>query len=199
MTKQVVLASGSTIRQTLLRNAGLPFTVVRPTVDEEMIKASLLAEGATCHDIADALAEMKARRVSEKQANAYVLGCDQVLEFDGQLYSKAKDKQNLISQLTQLQGKAHTLYSAAVIYDGSQPVWRYVGKTKLQMRVLSKEFLVDYVDRNWSLVSESVGGYKIEDEGIRLFSRIEGDYFNILGLPLTQILTFFITNKVLAS
>ena len=190
MADPIILASSSEIRATLLRNAGVPFTTEKPRVDEEMIRASLEAEEASPRDIADFLAEAKARKVSLKANGALVVGCDQVLDFDGSVMSKPADPSACLAQLTALRGKTHRLLSAAVIYKDAEPLWRHVGVVRLTMREFSDDFLRDYVDRNWESIRWSVGGYKLEEEGVRLMSRIEGDYFNVLGLPMIELLNY---------
>ena len=190
MADPIILASSSEIRATLLRNAGVPFTTEKPRVDEEMIRASLEAEKASPRDIADFLAEAKARKVSLKANGALVIGCDQVLDFDGTAMSKPADPSECLAQLTALRGKTHRLLSAAVIYKDGEPLWRHVGVVRLTMREFSDDYLSDYVVRNWESVRWSVGGYKLEEEGVRLMSRIEGDYFNVLGLPMIELLNY---------
>lgn len=198
MQHRFILASGSEIRARLLRNAGLDIEVVPARVDEETLKGALLADGAIPHDIADALAEHKARRISAKHPDAFVLGCDQVAELRKVLLSKPESPDDARAQLAALAGQTHKLLSAAVIYHEGAPIWRHVGTVRLTMRPLSPAYLDDYVGRNWESIRHSVGGYKLEEEGVRLFSRIEGDYFNVLGLPLTELLSYLIDRGELA-
>ena len=190
MTVPILLASGSAIRSQLLTNAAVPHDVHVARVDEEMITASLIAEGAPPRDIADALAEMKAAKVSEKNPGALVIGCDQVLEHAGALLSKPETAEHALAQLKSLRGDRHTLLSAAVIYEDGKPVWRHIGVVRLRMRDASDAYLQEYVARNWNSIRHAVGAYKLEEEGVRLFSRIEGDYFNVLGMPLLEILNY---------
>lgn len=194
----MLLASGSEIRAQMLRNAGVVFDVQVARVDEDAIKASLLADGAPPRDIADALAEAKARKISDK-TGAMVLGCDQVLDFQGQLLSKPKTPQDALDQLRSLRGQRHMLLSAAVIYDEGKPVWRHVGQVRLLMRDASDAYLEGYVARNWESVRDAVGAYKLEEEGVRLFTRIDGDYFNVLGMPLLEVLAYLTLRGVLES
>lgn len=190
MSMPLILASGSAIRATLLQNAGLSFSIEKPRVDEAMLKSALIAEQAPPRDIADALAEMKARKISEKNPDALVLGCDQVLDHRGALLSKPKSKPEALQQLQALRGDRHMLLSAAVIYHAGQPQWRHIGQVRLRMRPASDGYLRGYVERNWDSIRHAVGAYKLEEEGVRLFTAIEGDYFTVLGLPLLEILTY---------
>ena len=197
MTIPLVLASGSSIRRTLLENAGLTFAIDVPRIDEDTVKQALLAEDATPRDIADALAEMKAKRISDRHPEAMVLGCDQVLAFNGQLLSKPLSKADALAQLKAMRNAQHLLLSAAVIYQAGQPLWRNVGQVRMRMRDCSTPFLEGYVERNWDSIRHAVGGYKLEEEGVRLFSSINGDYFHVLGLPLLEVLAFLGQHEVI--
>ncbi len=190
MKDTIILASGSEIRATLLRNAGVAFDIARPAVDEVSIRAALQAEGADARDVADCLAEAKARKVARMNLQALVIGADQVLAHNGGILSKPETPDHAIEQLSALSGSTHHLLSAAVIYAEGGPVWRHVGQVRLKMRDLSQPYIADYVARNWDSIRHSVGGYKLEEEGVRLFSRIEGDYFTVLGLPLLEVLSY---------
>lgn len=190
MPQPFILASTSDIRMQLLANAGVPHSVAAARIDEEMVRDALLAEQAPPRDIADTLAEMKARKVSDKNPGSVVLGCDQVLDHRGKLLSKPTTEQEALEQLQSLRNDRHTLLSAAVICEDGKPVWRHVGIVRLRMHEASDAYLQDYVTRNWQSIRHSVGAYKLEEEGVRLFSRIEGDYFTVLGLPLLEILSY---------
>jgi len=197
MSVPIILASGSTIRAKLLENAGVPFTVQVARVDEDSMKRALLAEDAPPRDIADALAEMKARKISDKFPGTMVLGCDQVLDFEGQLLSKPETPEDAFSQLKAMRGKRHMLLSAAVIYQNGEPIWRHVGQVRLRMRMSSDAYLRDYVARNWDSIRHAVGAYKLEEEGVRLFATIDGDYFNVLGMPLLELLNYLAVKGVI--
>ncbi len=189
-TRKILLASGSEIRATLLRNAGLTIETQVARIDEDAIRAALDAEGATPRDVADALAEMKARKVSDRHPESLVIGCDQILDLDSRVLNKPQTAAEARIQLSDLRGKTHRLLSAAVVCRAGRPLWRHVGTARLTMRDFSDDYLDAYVARNWPDIGASVGSYKLESEGVRLFSRIEGDYFTILGLPLIELLTW---------
>jgi septum formation protein len=190
MLRPVILASGSVIRANLLRSAGVEVSVMPARIDEQMIRQSLQAEAAKPFEVADALAEMKAARIADKNPGALVLGCDQVLEFGGAILSKPETKAEARLQIAAMRGKTHKLLSAIVLYDAGKPIWRHLGEAKLTMHAVSDRYLDAYLGRNWPEISVSVGGYKLEGEGIRLFSAISGDYFTILGLPLLPLLAY---------
>ncbi len=197
MTQTLILASGSEIRRTLLQKAGLEFDVLPVRIDENAAKDALIAEGAKPRDIADYLAEAKARRVAQSRPETMVIGCDQILEFDGRILSKPSSKQDAMEQLSKMRGTTHRLMSAAVLYENREPIWRHVGVVKLHMRDISDSYLDDYVTRNWESIQHAVGGYKLEEEGVRLFHRVEGDYFNVLGLPLLELLSYLTLKGVI--
>lgn len=197
MSVPLILASGSDIRAQLMRNAGLNFDITIPRVDEQSVKEALISEGALPPDIADALAEMKARKVAGNNLDAMVIGCDQVLSFDGTILSKPISPDNAREQLRAMRGQRHMLLSAAVIYHEGKPIWRHVGQVRLRMRDMSDSYIDAYVDRNWDDIKWAVGAYKLEAEGVRLFHSIEGDYFHVLGMPLLELLAFLTLRGVI--
>mgnify|MGYP000883612831 CR=1 FL=1 len=190
MAQTFILASGSEIRAQLLRQAGIAHEVMPARIDEEMITAALKAEAAKPRDIADTLAEMKARKVSEKHAGALVLGCDQVLAHGDEMLHKPRDRAEAQAQLKRLSDDRHELLSAAVLYEDGKPLWRHIGQVRLRMRALSDTYIEEYVERNWESIRHAVGCYKLEEEGVRLFTRIEGDYFHVLGMPFLELLNY---------
>jgi septum formation protein len=184
----IILASGSASRAKLLTAAGVPFDVVSPHVDEDTIKESMLAENAPPRDIADALAALKASRVSVSHPDALVIGSDLVLVFEGELISKAPDLNAAQQLLKRLAGRKHTLIGAVAVAKDGAVVWRHVEQAELTMRKFSDAFLEDYLARQGEDILSSVGCYHLEGEGAQLFSLISGDYFTILGLPLLPVL-----------
>lgn len=196
---QIILASASAIRAALLGNAGLRLTTAVARVDEESLRQAMTAEGASPRDQADALAELKAARIAGRNPEAVVIGCDQVLDLDGQVLGKPETIDAARAQLTRLRGRSHKLHSAVVLYEGNRPVWRHVEEVRLTMRAFSDDYLDDYLQRNGAGLLDSVGGYKLEEEGVRLFSEVRGDYFTVLGLPLLPLLNYLAQRGMIAA
>lgn len=186
----IVLASASSTRKAMLAAAGVAVQAVPARLDEETVIAALAAEGTRPRDIADALAEAKARRVEARHPGAVVIGADQVLDLDGAVLDKAADIDAVRSQLQRLRGRTHLLHTAVVIFHDGDPVWRQVEGARLTMRTASDAYLDAYLARHGAGLVGTAGGYRIEEEGARLFSRIEGDHFGILGLPLIPVLNY---------
>lgn len=195
MTK-LILASKSIARAKMLSDAGIEFEAVSSSIDEDAVKAALLSEGAKPQDIADRLADMKAARAALKYSDDLVLGSDQVLVLDGQIMSKATSLDAAIENLHKLQGHAHTLISAAVIYENGRPVWRSFSRAQLIMRPLNRTQIEAYVDDQQDAALHAVGGYFLEGKGAQLFTRVQGDYFTVLGMPLLDVLGFLRTRGI---
>jgi septum formation protein len=188
---KLILASQSASRRAMLDAAGVPHDAMTPGVDEEAIKAGFRAQGMNARSLADALAEMKAMKVSTRFPADLVLGCDStVARDDGTMIDKPGSREELREQLMSLRGATHRLTSAAVICQGGSPVWRVVDTAKLVMRDFSDEFLQRYLEAEWPALSGCVGGYRLEGHGAQLFARIDGSHFTILGLPLLPVLDY---------
>ena len=198
MSTQIILASKSAARRAVLTGAGVPFEVSVAGVDEDAVKNAMLAEGASPRDIADALAELKAVKVSRSKPG-FVIGSDQTLEFEGRLYDKAQTTEDATERLKLMRGKPHKLHSAVVVAKDGAPIWREIVSATLTMRDFSDAFLTDYLALEGEEALGSVGCYRLEGPGAQLFSKIEGDYFTILGLPLMGLLDLFRRHGVLAS
>lgn len=183
----------------MLQNAGVRFELAPVRIDEEAIRQSLVGDDASPRDIADALAEFKARKAAEKTPGALILGSDQILALKGEVFAKPNNRSEAADHLHRLSGQTHHLYSAAVIYEDAKPVWRTVGTARLSMHSLSASEIDAYLDVAWPEVEGCVGVYQAEGLGGQLFSRIDGDWFSVLGLPLLQVLSYLRMRGMLAS
>lgn len=186
----LILASQSKVRASLLRAAGVAFDVVPPRVDEEALKAGLRAQGCRPRDMADMLAEAKAVKVSQRHPGRLVLGADQVLAVGEEAFDKAPDRDHAEAYLRLLRGRQHRQHAALVIAENGKAVWRHIGTAGLTMRAFSDDFLHYYLDHAGAALTDAVGAYWLEDIGSQLFSRIDGDYFTVLGLPLLPLLDY---------
>ncbi len=201
---KLILASQSSSRRAMLTAADVPFEAISPNVDEDSAKMALRAEGISARDLADALAELKAlrlsQRLSQRISGVLVLGCDSTVALeDGTMIDKAPDRAALAAQLRVMSGQAHSLYSAAVIAENGIPIWRFVDRAKMTMRDMSNDFIDDYLAAEGDALLGCVGGYRIEGRGIQLFSRVEGSQFTIMGLPLLQLLDYLRVRGVMPS
>ncbi len=191
--REIVLASASRTRRAMLDSAGIDFRIAPANIDEDAIKHSMLADGATGSDIAATLAEQKARRVAPAFPGQPVLGSDQILLLDGIIVSKPADRAAALSQLKMLRGRDHFLVSSACILLDGEPVWRGSDSARLTMRNFSDEFAEAYLDAVGDIALEGPGAYRIEGLGAQLFTRIEGSHFTVLGLPLLALLDYLRT------
>ena len=175
----------------MLNAAGVAVEAVPALVDEDSIKTSLAEAGAKPRDIADALAEAKARKISRKMPTALVLGCDQIcVGADGHIFDKPKTQDDARAQLARLAGSTHRLISAAVMCEQGNPVWRVVDTAQMTMRTLSPHFINDYVETYWDEIRHCVGCYRFEAEGAQLFTSVSGSQFTIIGMPLLAVLDY---------
>lgn len=195
---QLILASQSASRRAMLAAAGVTFEAVSPGVDEDAAKASMA--GTSARDLADALAELKALKVSALHPEALVLGSDSIVELqDGRRLDKAGDRPQAAEQLRTLSGRRHYLHSAAVLAQGGRAIWRNVDRATMHVRPLSDAFIDSYLDAEWEQARWCVGVYRIEGPGAQLFARVEGSQFTVMGLPLLPMLNQLRVLGVLAS
>lgn len=181
----------------MLRQAGLDFEIRPARIDEEEIKLSLKSDGVSLRDVATALAELKAHRISSAEPQDFVIAADSMLACDGRWYDKPADMPAAREQLQSLRGKTHELVTAVALARGGSVIWRQIEVARLTMRDFSDAFLDAYLAQAGEAVLSSVGCYQLEGLGAQLFSRIQGDYFAILGLPLLPLLDILRENKVL--
>lgn len=187
---RIVLASASATRNRLLKTAGVTFTTVAPSVDEESIKRTTMDRGIAISELAICLAKAKALTVAKAHSSCVVVGADQILIADGRALGKPRDVDGAREQLLSLRGRSHALKTAVACALAGRIEWSHVESAHLTMRDFSTDFLETYLTAEGSAVTESVGGYKIEGRGVQLFEKITGDYFAILGLPLLPLLQF---------
>jgi septum formation protein len=181
-----ILASGSSSRAQILRDAGLSFAVHPAHIDEDAVKTGL--RGAGGRAVAEKLAALKALHISTQHPQDLVLGADQVLVLGDELFSKAETLDAAGDQLRKLRGKSHQLIGALVLARGGKPVWRHTEVSTLSVRDFSDAFLNSYLAAEGQALLGSVGCYRFEGLGAQLFERVEGDYFSILGLSLLPLL-----------
>lgn len=194
----IILASQSPARRAMLTAAGVDHQALPAHIDEDAITAALVAAVAPPEHIADALAELKAVKISRAHPGILVLGADSVaVTADGSLLAKPETRANAEAQLRDLSGTTHRLVSAAVITENGTPVWRAAGSANLAMRHLSDAFITRYLDAEGDAVLGCVGCYRIEGLGAQLFTRVDGDQFTIRGLPLLAILDYLRIRGVL--
>lgn len=196
---RLLLASRSEARRRMLEAAGVAFETADAALDEEEAKAGLLATGFEPRDLAEMLAEMKARGIAAS-AGTLVLGADQVLERDdGGMLSKPRSQAEAFDQLRSLSGRTHLLHSAAVVIEQGERAWGCTESVALSVRRLGDSFLRDYLAAEYEAIRWSVGGYRIEGRGAQLFERIQGSHFAVLGLPLLPLLAYLRQRGMLLS
>lgn len=185
---QLVLASGSVHRQTLLRAAGIDFEAVAAEIDERAVEEALGSAAQDAGLVASVLAQAKADDVSRRMAAALVIGADQTLELDGRMLHKPSSMEEARRNLLALRGRTHRLHSAVCLAQDGEVVWDHVAVASMTMRDFDPGFVGRYLARIGERALGSVGSYQIEAEGIQLFERIDGDFHTIIGLPLLPLL-----------
>lgn len=186
---KIILASGSAIRAQILNGAQVPFDVMKPNVDEDAIKQQSRADGLDLEATAMSLAEAKCLAVSPPPDDI-VIGSDQILEFEDQPFDKPKSMEEARVRLLHMAGCAHTLINAVAVARNSEIMWRHIDRPKLYMREISEAELDAYLEAAGPDILSSVGAYQVERLGARLFDRIEGDHYAVLGLSLYPLLRF---------
>ncbi len=196
---ELILASASSGRAALLRAAGVRFDVIPASVDEEAIKQGAAAEGLAVEQTALLLAELKARRVSQRFASAIVIGADQILECEGRLFDKPADLSIARSHLLALRGRRHRLVTAVACLRGGTTIWTHLATPMLTMRAFSDAWLEGYMASAGNDLLGSVGAYRVEGAGLQCFSAIDGEHSAIIGLPMLPLLQFLRQHGVMAS
>ena len=182
------LASKSETRGKLLKNAKISFSRIDHGVDEDEVKISLQNQSPT--EIAVKLSELKATQPNPENKEDLVIGSDQVLDLEGKLFNKARDLDEAKSQLIELSGKKHNLITSTVIAQNKNIIWRHLDKSTLVMRTLTTNEIDNYLNEVDKSILNLVGVYAIEQEGIKLFEKIDGDFFSIQGLSVTPLINF---------
>ena len=187
---RLILASQSLSRRALLEGAGLDFETMPAAVDESAIKESARAEGVSAADTAILLADAKAARIARRHPEATIIGADQLLVCDGEWFDKPEDVTAARSHLHKLRNRAHELVTAVVVWRNGRRAWHHLATPRLAMRDFSETFLDEYLAREASFVTQSVGAYRLEGMGIQLMRDIRGEHTAILGLPLLPLLAY---------
>ncbi|MDC1146168.1 Maf family protein [Candidatus Pelagibacter sp.] len=187
MVNEIILASKSNVRKKILEENKITCIVEPSNVDEDSVKESLLKEKATPEIISKNLAELKANKISQKNMKELVLGADSIIDLDGKIISKPRDRDEALKILKSLNGKTHYLISSVCISKDGSMIWNYTDKASLTMRQMSEEELKSYLSKVSDEALYAYNVYQIEGEGRSLFSKIEGDKDTIMGLPVKMI------------
>jgi septum formation protein len=193
----VILASASKIRSEMLLHAGIDCDVVPAEIDEGAIKQQFPQNGSEA--VALVLAKRKALHVSQNHSGRLVIGADQILDLNGEIFNKPIDRDQARSQLIRLSGRSHELISAVSVACNGQECWSHVDRARLWVRDLSREFIDSYLSRLGDAAFTSPGSYQVEGIGIQLFDRIDGNHYTILGMPLLPLLTYLRTQQMIPS
>ena len=192
----LILASKSKVRKEILNKNNIVCKVEPSNIDEKLVKNSLLNEGASPEIISKNLAELKANKISQKKEGEMVLGADSVIDLEGELISKPKNRDEAINILKKLNGKKHHLISSACISKNGSMIWNYTDKASLTMRKMSDEEIKEYLSKITDEDLYAYNVYQIEGEGRTLFSSIEGDEDTIMGLPVKKIKEYININNI---
>ncbi|MCP4933783.1 MAG: septum formation inhibitor Maf [bacterium] len=197
----IILASNSSGRAALLKGAGISFTKNAADLDERAIEETLTVNGVCPDpvDVALVLARAKAEYISQSEKDAYVIGADQVLVLDDKIFEKPANMDIVRNNLLEFRGRIHYLHSAVCVARKGEIIWQHVETASMTMRDFSTDFLAEYLVEAGESVKTSVGAYRLEETGIHLFEKIEGDYFTILGLPLIPLLDFLREQGIVVS
>ncbi|WDR01007.1 Maf family protein [Devosia sp. J2-20] len=188
MLAMLILASKSTTRKALLEQAGLGFSTAPAAIDERALETAAIAAGGDGRDVALLLARHKAEAVAKTHPGAIVIGADQTLSLGTELLHKPTDRHDAATQLDHLRGKTHRLHAAVTLIRDDVLLWSDIQTAELTMREFTAQERDDVLDREGDAILASVGGYRLEGPSIRLFDKVVGDYFTILGLPLLPLL-----------
>ena len=183
----LILASKSKVRKDILNKNNISCIIELSNVDEDLVKESLLNEGATPEIISKSLAELKANKISKKKNDKIVLGADSVIDLEGEIISKPSSRKDALEILRKLNGKKHYLISSVCISVNGSMIWNYTDKAALTMKKMSDEELKEYLSKITDEALFAYNVYQIEGEGRTLFSNIEGDEDTIMGLPVKKI------------
>ena len=186
MKHSLTLASGSLARQEMLRNAGYEFDIISADIDEEKIISSLEVN----KNVALTLAKEKAKFISQKNRDNYIIGSDQILMMNNKIYSKAKNKQEVQGRLKEFQGNTHMLHSGVSVFKNGEEIFSFIDSASLTMKKMTEDDIDRYCEKAGDVLTSCVGCYALESIGSRLFDKIDGSYFTILGMPLLPLIGF---------
>ena len=193
LNKKFILASNSTSRKRLLKNAGLSFFTEKPLCDEEHIKDQLLKKSINLKKLPKLLAEAKALSVSKNKTKHLVVGSDTIILFNNKIINKAKTIEEAKKKLQKLSGKKHQITSGVSVCLNNKQIWSYQQTSTIYMNTLNKKQINTYLKKTGKNILSSVGCYQAEKLGPQIIKSINGDFFNVLGFPLFPFLTFLST------
>lgn len=194
---RLILASQSPARAALLTAAGLRFETRPARIDEAEIKRSARAEGNSADNTALLLAELKAHRIARTNPDALIIAADQLLVCEDRWFDKPADLAEAAAQLRALRGHTHTLVTAVLCQRGEQRLWHHIARPRLTMRKFSDAFLDAYLAEEGTVLTTTVGSYRLEGRGAQLFDSVVGEHAAVLGLPLLPLLGFLRQHRVL--